>query len=94
MSALGGLNDQNLYTCACRYDVISTGMTFEHYEDGVTYERNRAMPGEKGGFFRDNERGEEFYNVLLKVREKADSSCIVVNNSSKSSKTLGRVSIC
>ena len=36
------------------------------------------MPGEKGGFFRDNERGEEFYNVLLKVREKADSSCIVV----------------
>ena len=78
MSALGGLNDQNLYTCACRYDAIRTGMTFEHYEDGITYERNRAMPGEKGGFFRDNERGEEFYNVLLKVREKADSSCIVV----------------
>ena len=78
MSALGGLNDQNLYTCTCRYDVISTAMTFENYEDGVTYERNRAMPGEKGGFFRDNERGEEFYNVLLEVREKADSNCLIV----------------
>ena len=78
MSALGGQNDQNLYTCACRYDVIKTGMTFENYEDGITYERNRAMPGEKGGFFRDNSRGEEFYNVLVQARETANESCIVV----------------
>jgi hypothetical protein len=36
------------------------------------------MPGEKGGFFRDNERGEELYNDLVKVREQADEQCIVV----------------
>jgi hypothetical protein len=36
------------------------------------------MPGEKGGFFRDNESGEELYNDLVKVREQAGEQCIVV----------------
>jgi hypothetical protein len=36
------------------------------------------MPGEKGGFFRDNERGEELYNALVKVKEQANEQCIVV----------------
>ena len=35
------------------------------------------MPGEKGVFFRDNERGEELYNDLVKVREQADEQCVV-----------------
>ena len=78
MAALGGINDQNLYTCSCRYDAIREGLTFIDYEDGVTYERNRAMPGEKGGFFRDNKRGEENYHKLVEVREIADKSCTVV----------------
>ena len=78
MTALGGQTDQNLYTCSCRYDSIREVISFDDYSDGKTYERNVAMPGEKGGFFRDNERGEELYNDLVKVREQADEQCVVV----------------
>jgi hypothetical protein len=80
MSELGGQTDENLYTCACRYDAIRTSMTFSDYEEGYTFERNKKMPGEKGSSFRDNERAERFYEELLKVREAANSSCIVVKH--------------
>ena len=78
MMTLGGQTDQNLYTCSCRYDSIREVLSFDDYSDGKTYERNVAMPGEKGGFFRDNERGEELYNDLVKVREQAGEQCVVV----------------
>ena len=78
MSELGGQTDENLYTCTCRYDSIRANMTFSDYEEGYTFERNMKMPGEKGSSFRDNKRGERLYEELLKVREKASSSCIVV----------------
>ena len=78
MASLGGQTDQNLYTCSCRYDSIREVLPFDDYSDGKTYDRNVAMPGEKGGFFRDNERGEGLYNDLVKVREQADEQCIVV----------------
>ena len=80
MVELGGQTDDNLYTCACRYDSIRTHMTFAEYEEGLTYERNKEMPGEKGAFFRDNERGEGFYEKLKESRKLADSSCLVVKH--------------
>jgi hypothetical protein len=80
MSELGGQTDENLYTCTCRYDAIRADMTFSDYEEGYTFERNKKMPGEKGSSFRDNKRAEGFYEKLLKVREKANSSCIVVKH--------------
>jgi hypothetical protein len=80
MSELGGQTDENMYTCACRYDAVRSAMTFSDYEEGYTFERNKKMPGEKGSSFRDNKRAEGFYEELLKVREKADSSCIVVKH--------------
>ena len=78
MTTLGGQTDQNLYTCSCRYDSIREVLSFNDYSDGKTYERNKAMPGKKGGFFRDNERGEKLYDVLVKAREQAAEQCIVV----------------
>ena len=78
MMTLGGQTDQNLYTCSCRYDSIREVLSFDDYSDGRTYERNKAMPGKKGGFFRDNERGEKLYDVLVKAREQAAEQCIVV----------------
>ena len=80
MAELGGQTDENLYTCVCRYDAIREQMTYSDYEEGVTFERNKLMPGEKGAAFRDNKRAERFYNELLKVREKANNSCIVVKH--------------
>lgn len=80
MAELGGQTDENLYTCTCRYDAIRANMTYSDYEEGYTYERNKKMPGEKGSSFRDNKRAEGFYKELLKVREQASSSCIVVKH--------------
>jgi hypothetical protein len=80
MSELGGQTDENLYTCACRYDGIRSKMPFSDYEEGVTFERNMKMPGEKGSSFRDNERAKRFYKKLLAVREVANSNCIVVKH--------------
>ena len=74
----GGQTDENLYTCACKYDAIRANISFSDYEEGVTYERNKKMPGEKGGAVRDNQRAKAFYEKLVEAREVADSSCIVV----------------
>lgn len=78
MAELGGQTEPNLYTCSCRYDSMRGAMPWDDYDGALTYERNRAMPGEKGGFFRDNELGAELYETLLKAREVADSNCLVV----------------
>lgn len=78
MSNLGGQTDENLYTCICRYDNIRAVMSYSDYEEGVTYERNKSMPGEKGGFFRDNKRGEGFYETLTEVRQSAVAACPMV----------------
>lgn len=80
MSELGGQTDENLYTCTCRYDAIRAAMNYSDYEEGYTFERNKSMPGEKGSSFRDNKRGEGFYKELLKVRERANSECLVVKH--------------
>lgn len=80
MDELGGQTEENLYTCTCRYDGIREMMNYSDYEEGYTYERNKKMPGEKGASFRDNERGKRFYEELLKVREAANASCIVVKH--------------
>ncbi len=77
MQQLGGQTDENLYACLCRYDKIRAAMPFSEYEEAVTYERNKAMPGEKGGFFRDNERGAGFYKTLKAVRKDVTKSCPV-----------------
>ena len=80
MAELGGESDENLYTCICRYDAIRAAMPYSDYEEGVTYERNKAMPGEKGAFFRENKRGEGFYEKVKEVRKEAESSCLVVKH--------------
>lgn len=80
MSELGGLTDDNLYTCSCKYDAIRNNIVFSEYEEGRTFERNKNMTGEKGGAVRDNQRAKAFYKKLVKAREEADSSCIVVKH--------------
>lgn len=78
MADMGAQTDENLYTCSCRLDVISEELSYEDYDDGVTYERNLDMPGEKGAFFRDNKRGEEKFELVKAARKDADSRCIAV----------------
>lgn len=78
MADKGGLNDENFYYCTCRLDALASQMSFSDYEEGVTFERNKAMAGEKGNFFRDSERGEGMYEKLLEARKHAESQCILV----------------
>jgi len=77
MHQLGGQSDENLYACICRYDNIRANMIYTEYEEAVTYERNKAMPGEKGGMFRNNKRGENFYEQLKEIRKNALAQCPV-----------------
>ena len=87
MADLGAQTDENLYTCACRLDVISEKMTFADYSDGVTFERNRDMAGKKGAFFKDNKRGEAFFEEVVMARKEAGERCIVVRRVATPKKT-------
>lgn len=78
MAENGGLSDENLYYCTCRLDHIASRISFSDYEEGVTFERNKAMPGEKGGSVRDNERAKLMYEKLIEARKATDSECVIV----------------
>ncbi len=78
MADNGGMSDEAFYYCTCRFDALASNISFLDYKDGLTYERNRSMTGEKGGFFRDSERGEEKFELVQEAREKAGSQCILV----------------
>ena len=74
----GGITDESFYYCTCKHDALSENISFSDYEEGVTYERNKPMPGEKGAVFRGIKRGQEMYDKLLKAREHANSQCTMV----------------
>lgn len=78
MTDNGGLTDENFYYCTCKHDALAREISFSDYEEGITYERNKPMPGEKGAVFRGNKRGQEMYDKLLKARKSANSHCTVV----------------
>jgi hypothetical protein len=75
MAENGGQTDENLYTCACRFDSINSKFTFEEYDAAVTYERYRDLPGKQGGLFRDSEDGDVLKARLKKAREDAAAQC-------------------
>lgn len=80
MAELGGQNEQNLYTCTCRHDSLVSKMTFEEYNDAMVFEHNRQMPGERGGFVRDNERGQKEYKKYKGLLEEISAQCPVVRH--------------
>src|SRR3972149_3416655 len=78
MAENGGLSDENLYYCTCRLDHIASRISFSDYEEGVTFERNKEMPGEKGGSVRDNERAKLVYEKLIEARKATSCETAVV----------------
>lgn len=78
MDENGGITDENFYYCTCRHDALAQHIRFSDYEEGVTYERNMLMPGEKGAVLRNISRGQEMYDKLLKAREATGSQCTLV----------------
>ena len=80
MAELGAQNEQNLYTCTCRHDALVSKMTYEEYDGATVFERNRQMPGERGGFVRDNERGAKEFRKLEELLKEASTQCPVVKH--------------
>lgn len=75
MAENGGQTDENLYTCACRFDSINSSLTFAEYDSAVTYERYRDLPGKQGGLFRDPEEAGVLKDKLKKARSEAEAHC-------------------
>jgi len=87
MFDLGGQNEQNLYTCTCRHDVIARELPFEVFEEATFFERYNKMPGKRGGLVRDNKRAEKLTKELQAVQEKANNECLVVTHISPPQKS-------
>lgn len=77
MRLAGGQTIDNLYSCSCEIDAIAEVVDFEDFSEARTYESNRRMPGEKGGLFRDSERGDEIVGRLEAAREDAKKRCFI-----------------
>ncbi|MGE0486834.1 MAG: hypothetical protein AB7Q81_21960 [Gammaproteobacteria bacterium] len=73
----GGQNVDNLYACSCEIDVIAQQVEFDDFTEARTYEIYEKMPGEKGGLFRDSDRGEEIRAKLEAAREDARKRCFI-----------------
>ena len=75
MAENGGQTDENLYTCACRFDSISAKFTFEEYDSAVMFERYRDLSGKGGAMIRDSEVGSALKARLKKARAEATAEC-------------------
>ena len=75
MGTLGGQNEENLLTCACRQDILEAKMTFDVFEEANLQERYSGMPGKRGGLFRDDETSRKYLQQLQAAREKAVTAC-------------------
>ena len=77
MSLAGGQTVDNLYACSCEIDVIAQTVEFDDFTEARTYEMYKRMPGEKGGLFRDSERGDEIIGKLNMARAEAKKRCFI-----------------
>lgn len=80
MAELGGMNDQNLYTCSCRTDYMMHHMNYQEFDNAATWDRNKQMPGDKGNAVRDNEIGKVASKKYAKVLTEAEGKCPVVKH--------------
>ena len=91
MRTHGGQNVDNLYACSCEIDVIAQQVNFDDFTEARTYEIYKRMPGEKGGLFRDNERGETIVAQLEAARKDAQKRCFISKSRAPSRVVEGAV---
>ena len=77
MRLAGGQTIDNLYACSCEIDEIARTLEFEDFTEARTYEMYKRMPGEKGGVFRDSERGDAMVGKLASARAEAKKRCFI-----------------
>ena len=77
----GGQTLENMYSCVCRFDKLSSLINFEDYEVAMTQRRFLKMPGERGGVFRENDGVRDMVKDLEKTLADADKACPTVKRS-------------
>ena len=77
MKSHGGQTVDNLYACSCEIDMIAQHMNFDDFNEALTFEKYKRMPGEKGGLFRDSERAKIVVGELEKARAEAEKRCFI-----------------
>ena len=80
MADMGGQSEENLYSCACRFDVVASAMPFNEYERATVYKRFNVMPGDKGGEIRDAKEAKKLAGKLDSLRAQAEKQCPVVRH--------------
>ncbi|CAN5868830.1 hypothetical protein BH20PSE1_BH20PSE1_11760 [soil metagenome] len=89
MAKQGGQTVDNLYACACEIDAIAVTIRFDDYVEATTFRVFRAMPGERGGLFRDSKRGKALVARLEEAERAAARTCFF-RRARVSGKTAGR----
>ena len=77
MAQHGGQTVENLYACSCKIDVIASKVSFDDWNEAKTFKTYKRMPGEKGGIFRDSDRGDEVVPVLEEADKEGEKRCFV-----------------
>lgn len=77
MKENGGQTIDNLQRCSCQMDVIMQTVSFDDFNEARTYEIYKQMPGEKGGLFRESDRGKDLVKRLGEARADARKRCFV-----------------
>lgn len=80
MAELGAQNEENLYTCTCRHDVVAGMMSFERYERAVFFKRYSSMPGKRGGLVRDSTEAKQLVSELDEAFKVAEQKCPAVKH--------------
>ncbi|MGH8524747.1 MAG: hypothetical protein ACREXY_11175 [Gammaproteobacteria bacterium] len=89
MAKQGGQTIDNLYACVCEIDVIAAAIRFDDYVEATTFRSFRAMPGERGGLFRDSNRGKALVAQLEDAERAAARTCFF-RRARVSAETAGR----
>ena len=66
---------ENMYQCSCVIDEIAKQFTYDEYVEASTFARYATLPGERGGEFRDPERGREMAKHFKDVERDASKRC-------------------
>jgi hypothetical protein len=72
-----GLNYVNQYACGCKIDKIAEKLSFNDYEEAVTFGFMGKTAGENGAAFRDPEQAKSLKKRIKEAEDYAESSCFV-----------------
>ncbi len=71
----GGIHYDNLYHCVCQVDYLDRHLDAETFTRALTFKRYKALPGERGGIFRDPPEARKLRKRLETLERQAEAHC-------------------